>query len=68
MWFNVIPNPEACVRLDFSVWGHSTTTWTEFLYPDPGQKQIFFDPLPPHLVHVVFEWPLREKKLLKSGL
>ena len=42
-----------CVR------GHSTTTWTEFchfltpplrgqfLYPELGQKQTFFDPLPP---------------------
>jgi hypothetical protein len=39
--------------------GHSTTTWTEFchfltpplrgqfLYPERGQKQTFFDPLPP---------------------
>ena len=38
--------------------GHSTTTWTEvchfltpplrgqFLYPERGQKQTFFDPLP----------------------
>ena len=24
-----------------------------------GQKPTFFDPLPPHLVHVVIEWPLR---------
>ena len=22
------------------------------------EKQTFFDPLPPHLVHVVIEWPL----------
>ena len=45
--------------------GHSTTMWTEFchfltplrgqfLYPERGQKQTFFDP-PPHLVHVVIE-------------
>ena len=52
--------------------GHSTTTWTEFrhfltpplrgqfLYPERGQKQTFFDPPPPHLVHVVIEWPLRQ--------
>jgi hypothetical protein len=29
----------------------------EFLYPERGQKQTFFDPLPPHLVHVVIECP-----------
>ena len=30
-----------------------------FLYPERGQKQTFFDPLPPHLVHVVIEYPLK---------
>ena len=30
----------------------------QFLYPEHGQKQTFFDPLPPHLVYVVTEWPL----------
>ena len=30
----------------------------QFLYPERGEKQTFFDPLPPHLVHVVIEWPL----------
>ena len=30
----------------------------QFLYPVCGQKQTFFDPPPPHLVHVVIEWPL----------
>ena len=30
----------------------------QFLYPKCGQKQTFFDPLPPHLVHVVIKWPL----------
>ena len=30
----------------------------QFLYPERGQKQTFFDPFPPHLVHVVIEWPL----------
>ena len=27
----------------------------QFLYPERRQKQTFFDPLPPHLVHVVIE-------------
>ena len=43
----------------FSIRGHSTTTWTEFchlltpplrgqfFYSEHGQKQTFFDPLPP---------------------
>ena len=30
----------------------------QFLYPERGQKQAFFDPLPPRLVYVVIEWPL----------
>ena len=31
----------------------------QFLYPERGQKQNFFEPLPPpHLVHLVIEWPL----------
>ena len=30
----------------------------QFLYHERGQKQIFFDPLPHHLVHVVIECPL----------
>ena len=30
----------------------------QFLYPEHGQKQTFFDPLPPHLVHVVIECSL----------
>ena len=34
----------------------------QFLYPKRGQKQIFFDPLPPHLVHVVIECHLAEKE------
>ena len=41
--------------------GHSKTTWTEFchfLYSERRQKQTFFDPSPPHLVHVVIKWPL----------
>ena len=31
----------------------------QFLYLEHGQKQTFFDPLPPHLVHVVIECPLK---------
>ena len=31
----------------------------QFLYPERGQKQTFFDP-PPHLVHVVIECPLTD--------
>ena len=31
----------------------------QFFYPDRGQKQTFFDPISPHLVHVVIEWPHR---------
>ena len=30
----------------------------QFLYHKRGQKQTFFDPFPPHLVHVVIERPL----------
>ena len=30
----------------------------QFLYHERGQKQIFFDSLPHHLVHVVIECPL----------
>ena len=33
----------------------------QFLYLERGQKQTFFDPLPPHLVHVVIECPLMNK-------
>ena len=33
----------------------------QFLYRERGQKQTFFDPLPPHLGHVVFECPLMYK-------
>ena len=36
----------------------------KFLHPDRGQKQTFFDPLPPHLVHVVIEWPLSNNRQL----
>ena len=36
------------------------------LYPESGQKQTFFDPLPPRLVHVVIEWPLVEINMYLS--
>ena len=47
------------MSLNFCIRGHSTITWTEFchfnppsrseqfLYPEHGQKQTFFDPLSP---------------------
>ena len=34
-----------------------------FLYPERGQKQTFFDSLPPHFVQVVIEWPLIQLKM-----
>ena len=34
----------------------------QLLYPERGQKQTFFDPLPPHLVHVFIEWSLMQVK------
>ena len=39
-----------------------------FFDPPPlrGQKQTFFDPLPPHFVHVVIEWPLIYILLLRT--
>ena len=53
----------------FLLGGHSTTTWTEFCHflpplplawtvfipclPERGKKR-HFDPLPPHLVHLIF--------------
>ena len=38
----------------------------QFLYPERGQKQTFFDPL--HLVHVVIEWLYPESTKLFSTL
>ena len=35
----------------------------QFFYPERGQKQTFFDPVPPHLVHVVIECPLKYNQL-----
>ena len=35
----------------------------QFLYPERGQKQTFFDPLPPHLVQVVIEWTLKGNEM-----
>ena len=64
-------------RFAIRIRGHSTTTWTEFclflspppppawtvLYPERGQKQTFFEPLPPHLVQVVIEWTLKGNEM-----
>ena len=59
--------------------GHTATTWTEicpfltpflrrqFLYPERGQKQTFFDPFPPHLVHVVIECPLADQFFTRTA-
>ena len=72
-----VPNEQPYFKVFImTIRGHSTTTWTEFcrfltppplrgqfLYPRRGQKQTFFDPLPPHLVHVVNEWPLSDQKM-----
>ena len=65
---NIIMNKYISKHLQFPFGGHSTTMWTEFchcltptppawtvLYPERGKKQIFFDPVPPQLVHVVIE-------------
>ena len=38
---------------------HPPSLRGQFLYPMRGQKQTFFDPLPPYFVHVVIEWPIR---------
>ena len=52
--------------------GHSTTTWTEFchfLMPPPpcmgsfytlrvDRNRYFLTPSPPHLAHLIIEWPL----------
>ena len=63
-------------HMKYFVRGHSTTTWTEFydfFSPPPPAWTVFIplawtktdilDPLPPHLVHVVIEWPLSRKLL-----
>ena len=40
----------------------------QFLYPELGLKQTFFDPLPFYLVHVVIEQPLFSyREPLKMG-
>ena len=36
--------------------------WT-VLYTKHGQKQTFFYTLPPHLVHVVIEWPQTKQRV-----
>ena len=35
----------------------------QFLYPERGQNRHFLTPYPPHLVHVVIEWPLIAKNI-----
>ena len=68
---------ELCLFLQKLVRGLSTTTWTEFchsltpppllgqfLYPERGQT--LFDPLPPHLVHVVIEGPLNTQDGIRA--
>ena len=72
-------NVNVDINETFAFRGHSTTMWTEcchfltphplrgqFLYPERGQKQTFFDTLPPHSVHVVIEWPLNLLNLSMS--
>ena len=59
--------------------GHSTTPWTEFYHflTPPPYVDIFYTlsvdknihlltPFPPHLVHVVIEWPLKPKFFKKQ--
>ena len=40
----------------------------QFSYPEPGQKQTFFDRLPPHLVNVVKERPSKVEDVSPSYL
>ena len=66
----ILPKALGCLKIEVRrcIRGHSTTTWTEFchfltplplreqfLYPERGH---FLTPSPPHLVHLVIEWPL----------
>ena len=52
---NIKPEESTNLFARYQVRGHSTTRWTEFchfltpqfLYPERGQKQTFFDPLSP---------------------
>ena len=43
---------------NFATFDPPPTMCRQFLYPEHGQKQTFFDPFPPHLVHIVIECPL----------
>ena len=44
----------------FAIFLPPPTLRGQFLYPERGRKQKFFDPSP-HLVHVVIEWPLMKR-------
>ena len=63
----IIPNQSVTY-----VWCHQKSRSTFLiklrLYPKRGQKQNFFDPLQPHLVHVAIECPLKFQRLLLSLL
>ena len=55
------------LNISLLIRGHSTTTWTEFCH--------FLTPSPPHLVHVVIQWPhqhlvkcVMAVLLIRSGL
>ena len=43
---------------NFAIFDPPTPLPGQFLYSERGQKQTVFEPLPPHLVHIVIEWPL----------
>ena len=42
---------------NFAIFWPPPPAWA-VLYPERRQKPTYFDPLPPHLVHVVIDWPL----------
>ena len=45
-------------ELNFAIfWPPTPLLHGQFSYPKCGQTPTFFDPYPPHLVHVVIEWP-----------
>ena len=64
------------IALFISLRGHSTTTWTQFCHfftsalpcldnfytLSMDKNRHFFTPSPPHLFHIVIEWPLTKKK------
>ena len=54
-------NSVICIR------GHSTTS-TEFYSLIVDKKRKFLTPPPPHLVHIVIEWPLMSTLRIQKGL